>query len=132
MTFWSAQLGPYYEGDPRTALPDRRCIGELLCPECENILARLFDETAGIALSGWIPARNAAVADPTGRRVGWSLHALIDDEMPDEEGAAVECWRGHLDLAVTARDCRAAAGVYRATGRKKRFVATRACPGEPR
>ncbi|MFC9140906.1 hypothetical protein ACFTWM_03075 [Streptomyces bacillaris] len=95
-------------------------MGELVCPDCNNVMARLFDAPDGIAVSAWIPAAASAPGDPNGRRVGWTFFAMIDDSMPDEESAPLKCWRGHDHLVVTARDCRTAAAAYRSTGRKKR------------
>jgi hypothetical protein len=40
MTFWSVQLGPYYEGDARgdESMRGHRCIGEVVCPDCGNVM----------------------------------------------------------------------------------------------
>ncbi|MFD1926184.1 hypothetical protein [Streptomyces beijiangensis] len=91
-------------------------MGELVCPACENVMARLFDDPEGIAVLAWIPAPSAHGS----RRMGWGFYTLIDASMPDDENAPLQCWRGHGPWVVTARDCRASAAVYRRTGRKKR------------
>jgi hypothetical protein len=124
MAFWQTQIGPHYDGDTRS-LGSLRCIGELVCPDCENVMARLFDDPKGLAVSAWVPAADSSVANPNSRRVGWTFFALLNDSIPDEESAPLRCWRGHDHLMVTARDCRAAEAVYRRTGRKKRVALSR-------
>jgi hypothetical protein len=128
MSFWSAQLGPYYEGDARGdgMLRDLRCIGEVVCPDCGNVMARLLEGPDGIALSAWVPAHGQI---PDSRGVGWSLYTLITDEEPaDQDGGVLVCWRGHHGLWISASDCRAAIRRYRERGRKVRHPATRKPP----
>lgn len=71
----------------------------------------------------WVPATGQAPADPGGRRVGWTLRALVDEVMPDSQAAVLRCWRGCDPVSITARDCREVTAAYRATGRKRRRVA---------
>jgi hypothetical protein len=129
MAFWSAQLGPYYDGDARgdETMRDLRCVGEVVCPDCGNVMGRLLEEPHGIALSAWVPAPGQV--NPDSRGVGWSLYTLITDEAPaDQEGSVLLCWRGHRGFWISAADCRAAIGRYRARGRKVRQPATRMPP----
>jgi hypothetical protein len=131
MTFWSAQLGPYYEGDPRSDETRRghRCIGEVVCPDCRNVMGRLLEGPDGIELIAWVPARGQAPGDPGGRRVGWSLYAPITNKFPaDEERAVLVCWRGHKGLWISGADCRAAIARYKVRGRKVRQPAKRLRP----
>jgi hypothetical protein len=131
MTFWSTQLGPYYTGDAHgdESMRDQRCIGEVVCLDCGNVMGRLLEGPRGIALMAWVPAWAQAPGDTDSRRVGWSLYTLITDEaLADEDGAALLCWRGHSGLWVSTADCRAAIARYRARGRKVRQRATRVPP----
>lgn len=130
MTFWRTQIGPHYDGDTRSS--GSRCIGELVCPDCNNVMGRLFDDADGIAVSAWVPAKHNAPGDPNGQRVGWTFFTVIDASMPDGEEAFLACWRGHPSLSVTARDCRETAEAYRATGRKKRRPLNRVQPDDVR
>lgn len=128
MTFWSAQLGPYYDGDARgdQTMRDHRSIGEVVCPDCGNIMARLLEGPDGIALNAWVPAWGHAPGNPESRRVGWALATEITDTEPaDEEGSVLLCWRGHSGLWISAADCRTAIARYRARGKKVRHVASR-------
>jgi hypothetical protein len=128
MTFWSVQLGPYYEGDTRgdESMRGHRCIGEVVCPDCGNVMGRLLEGPGGVGLSAWVPAWGQSPANPDSRRLGWSLYTLITDESPaDEEGSVLLCWRGHRGFWVSAADCRGAIARYRARGRKIRHRATR-------
>jgi hypothetical protein len=132
MTFWSTQLGPYYEGDARgdETMRDLHCIGEVVCPDCGNVMGRLLEGPHGIMLSAWVPAWEQA---PGSRGVGWSLSTMIDDEVPaDAEGSVLRCWRGHGLFWISAADCRAAIARYRVRGRKVRHPATRMPPSAHR
>jgi hypothetical protein len=128
MTFWSAQLGPHYEGDARGdgTMHDLRCIGEVVCPDCGNVMGRLLEGSDGIALSAWVLALGQM---PDSRGIGWSLYTLITDEAPaDQEGGVLVCWRGHRGFWISASDCRTAIKRYRTRGRKVRHPATRKPP----
>ena len=129
MAFWSTQLGPYYDGDARgdESMRDLRCIGEVVCPDCGNVMARLLEEPQGIVLLAWVPAPGQG--DPGTRGLGWSVSTLITDEEPaDQEGSVLSCWRDHRGLWVSAADCRAAIARYRARGRRVRHPARRMPP----
>ena len=129
MTFWSTQLGPYYDGDARgdESMRDLRCIGEVVCPDCGNVMGRLLEDSHGIVLSVWVPAPGQV--DPETHGVGWSLSTLITDEQPaDQEGSVLSCWRDHRGFWISAADCRAAIGRYRARGKKVRLPAKRMPP----
>jgi hypothetical protein len=122
MVFWSAQVGPHYDGDTRDDA--HRCIAEVICPDCDNVLARLHERPKGFGLRAWIPA--PSMYDPDSRRVGWSLYARVDETTPaDDEGSTLNCWRGHYGLWIDASDCRAIIRRYRTRGRKVRHPARR-------
>src|SRR5919205_1488490 len=53
MTFWSTMLGPLWEQDVPADATEGRLIGEIVCPECDNIIARLFDRETGVSVYSW-------------------------------------------------------------------------------
>ncbi len=124
MTFWQTQLGPCARDDVSAASSDQRLIGEIVCPDCNNILARLHDRVDGVGLTSWI--RGSSVANPQSLSVGYAFYTLIDATEPaDEETADLVCWRGHGSLQITGADCRTIIARYQARGRKIRHPATR-------
>ncbi|SEP53593.1 hypothetical protein [Amycolatopsis saalfeldensis] len=132
MTFWQTQLGPCIEKDIPVDSGDQRLIGEIFCPECDNILARLHDRAEGVGLTSWM--RGSSVANPQSLIVGYAFFSLVTAAEPaDDEAADLVCWRGHGDLRITGADCRAVIDRYRGRGRKIRHPATRVphSDGEP-
>lgn len=123
MSFWTAQLGPHWDGDPMGDGKDR-CIGEIVCPDCQNVMGRVLEGVEGIGLSAWVPAK--AVGDPGGRGAGWSLFTPITDDHPaDGDGSVLNCWRGHGGLWIDGAACRRVARRYREGGKKVRQAADR-------
>ncbi|MCF7552201.1 hypothetical protein [Pseudonocardia sp. WMMC193] len=131
---WRAQLGPHYDGDPRqggVGDTTRRCIVEVVCPDCNNVLGRMHDEPGGVGLAVWVPAEGQSPSNVTSKRLGWTLYSLISDpELGDDEASVLNCWRGHGGLWITVGECRASVERYRAKGRKVRLVVGR-MPDEP-
>lgn len=124
MTFWRTQQGPCTEKDIPAGSDDRRLIAEIVCPDCNNILARLRDRDDGVGLTSWM--RGSSVANPQSLSVGYAFYTLITAAEPaDDETADLVCWRGHGGLRITGADCRAIVDRYRAKGRKIRHPATR-------
>ena len=124
MVFWRTQLGPLWEADIPSSGTSGRLIGEIVCPDCGNVMGRLFDGEHGVDLRAWM--RGSAVGDPGGRSSGYALFTVITaDEPADDETADMVCWRGHGGMQITGADCRAAIDRYRSRGRKVRHPATR-------
>lgn len=122
-SFWHTQIGPHLDGDPRQ--DGQRCIGEVVCPDCDNVLVRFYDEPGGVSLYAWVPASSPSL--PGSRRTGWTLYAPVgDDEPSDAEGSILNCWRGHGSLWITGADCRAVIQRYRVRSKKVRHPASRA------
>jgi hypothetical protein len=117
MVFWSTQLGPLEGGDTRR--PGERCIGEVVCPECENALARLYDAPGGVSVDCWVPGHGASPADPGGKSVGWRFSTFIDANKA-EAASALACWRGHHGFEISTKLCREIEAAYRISGRKTR------------
>lgn len=117
-------LGVHFSGDSRE--PDKRCIGEVVCPECQKVMLRLHDSATGVTFHAWVPGENAnAPGIATG---GWEMAGVIDDpDLPDEEGTTLECWKRHGPWWVDAGDCRAMVAKYQDTARRVRRAA-RAIP----
>lgn len=131
VTFWHTQIGPHYDGDARGDSKSR-CIGEVICPDCDNVMARLHERPDGISIHAWVPAPGQSPSDPGSQRVGWTLWAAIGDTTPaDDEGSVLICWRGHGGLWVNGADCRAVIERYRVKGRKVRHPASRAPENAP-
>lgn len=124
MVFWNAQSGPHDFGDARAEGKGARLIGEVVCPDCNNVMARLYDKPDHVGVSAWVPAPGQRPGDPGNRRVGWTLYAKIEESTPlDDDGAILSCWRGHGDLWIDARGCREVIEHYRSRGNKVRHVA---------
>lgn len=124
MSFWTARTGPHWDGDARGDGKDR-CIGEVVCPDCQNVMARVLEGKDGVGLRAWIPARS--VGDPNGRDAGWECYTAITDVHPaDQDGSVLSCWRGHGGLWIDGAACRRMVQLYRQSGRKVRQAAGRA------
>lgn len=127
MSFWTAQTGPHWDGDAKGDGTDR-CIGEVVCPDCQNVMPRFLEGANGVGLRAWIPAR--AVGDPGGRDAGWECFTPIADDHPaDPDGSVLSCWRGHGGLWIDGAACRDVVRLYRERGKKVRHAAGRA-PGD--
>ena len=127
MEFWSTQQGPVSGGDTRRE--GQRCVGEVVCPECSNVLARLYDATCGVLVDCWVPVHGAAPGDPNGRSVGWRLGAFIDAGKA-ETASVLPCWRGHHGFVISTTLCREVDAAYRGRGKTVRRPATRV-EGDP-
>lgn len=120
-TFWTAQTGPHWDGDARGD-GSERCIGEVVCPHCQNVMARLLEGSSGIGLRAWVPTKS--VADPNGRDAGFELFTLVTDDDPaDEDGSVLNCWRGHGNLWIDGKTCRRLVQLYRERGKRVRHAA---------
>ena len=121
MNFWNSLTGPRWGGDARGDGSDR-CIGEIVCPECQNVMDRLLEGVNGIGLRAWIPAQSPS--DPGGRDTGWECFTPITDDHPaDHDGSPLGCWRGHSDLWIDGAARREVVGLYRKRGKKIRRAA---------
>lgn len=130
MDFWRTVLGPQYEYDPGpNANPELRCIGAVVCPDCNNTLAYLYDGPGGIDVRARISAAANSVADSGGKTVAWAYYGLVDNAMDDSIAAPMHCWRDHHGLWISARTCRDIATEYRRTARRVRRPAERQKPG---
>jgi len=117
MVFLRTLLGVHFSGDSRQ--PNDRCIGEVVCPECQKVMARLHDEPTDVTFHAWLPGENpSAPGIETG---GWELFTVIGDDEPlDHEGTVLECWKHHGPYWVDAADCRAIVARYRGKGKRIR------------
>ncbi|WP_156399566.1 hypothetical protein [Rhodococcus sp. Leaf278] len=108
--FWTTQQGPRYGFDLRAPDVERwtRCIVEVVCPECDNIVGRAFDGVDGVDLYCWNSADSPS--DPDSRSVGWALFTRITSSHPedDADSGPMPCWRGHGGLHFDAHSCRSA------------------------
>lgn len=126
MYFWDSMTGPHFDGDPRGDRTDR-AIATVACPDCAGVLARLLETDQGVGLRAWVPAQ--VPGRPDTRDAGYELWAWIRDEQPaDDDGAVLNCWKGHTGLWVTGALCRELVTLYRESGRPSRRPASRA-PG---
>jgi hypothetical protein len=127
--FWLSQRGPH----PESAVEDedRRCIGEIVCPgrECNKVLARLYDSAGGIDVRAWAPA-TPIPGSPQHGPLGWTMCAVIGEDVPDVATERLHCWREHLDLELSAGLCREVAEVYRSRGSKVRRPAAAYTQGD--
>jgi hypothetical protein len=113
-------LGVHFSGDSRE--PDKRCIGEVVCPDCQKAMLRLHDGPDGVTFHAWVPGENLGA--PGILTAGWEMAGVIDDpELPDVEGTALECWKRHGPWWVDAGDCRAMVAKYRTKGKRVRHPA---------
>jgi hypothetical protein len=123
MSFWTAQTGPHWDGDARGDGTER-CIGEVVCPDCQNVMARFLEGPSGVGLRAWVPAQ--AIADPNGRDAGWECFTWVTEDHPaDEDGSVLNCWRGHGDLWIDGMTCRRLVRLYRERGKKVRHAAAK-------
>lgn len=123
MSFWTAQTGPHWDGDA-SGDGTERCIGEVVCPDCQNVMARFLEGPSGVGLRAWVPAK--AIADPNGRDVGWECFTWVTEDHPaDEDGSVLNCWRGHGDLWIDGMTCRRLVRLYRERGKKVRHAAAK-------
>lgn len=115
VSFWHTQIGPHYDGDPRA---EGRCVGEVICPACNGIMARVHEDPSGLSISAWVAARGMSPGDPGSRRVGWTLWAPIDETTPaDDDGSILNCWNDHGSMWITGADCRRLVTRYKARGK---------------
>lgn len=122
MTFWSTMLGPLWEEHVPADATEGRVIGEIVCPDCGNIMARLFDRATGVSLYSW--NRGSSPSNPTSRTVGYARFTRIEAEKPaDNETADLVCWRGHGYMRITGAECRQVISRYRQKGKKVRHPA---------
>jgi hypothetical protein len=133
--FWVMPAGePRFHDAPREDLRTRgagRCVGEVVCCVCDNVLARLFDpgpddievrrgRPRGFDLYAWLPNPGG---DPLyfSDGLGMLLYTRVDDTFPaDDRGSTLRCWRGHREMWINGRDCRAIVSRYRDRGKKVR------------
>jgi hypothetical protein len=121
MGIWQTQLGPVGDRDAG-GQPAGRCIGEIYCPICRNVLARLFHDERGIAVRARVPA--TAPGSPDTRGLAWICFGVVEASTFDAEKEVLHCWRGHHGLSFTASACRAIVAEYQRRGRKVMRPAT--------
>lgn len=137
--FWVMPVGePRFHDSPREDLRELgtgRCIGEVVCHVCNNVMARLFDpsprgtflsrgQTGGFELFAWMPNPQGDPLYPPSDGLGKLWYTRVDDAFPaDDRGSTLRCWRGHQDMWISGRDCRAMISRYLSKGRVIRHPA---------
>jgi hypothetical protein len=131
------QFGPATEEELDDARrPRDAAVGEVFCPECEGIVARVFDGPGGVDVEAWVPVDTVApgVTAPARRLDGtpslpgdpatfgflliYSFTAT--PEVPVDRAVVLTCWKGHGGLLVTVEICRDIMATRRAQRRPRR------------